>query len=171
MPGLSTYGATKAALQAWNDALRIEMKQYNVQVVNFIPGSLVMCTNITARQEQYATEMLTAFSDEQLEFYGEYYDRYMNYLKIISGTKPVQVISDGNLFRQFRNSILDYTPRATYKCEPLRYVFIHLKFITISKYRTMHSNWTLIGKLCCYSLPNFSDMPFIIIYLKLHPLS
>lgn len=98
------------------------MKQYGVEVVNFIPGSLVMCTNITARQEQYATEMLTAFTDEQLEFYGEYFDRYMNYLKHISGTQPVQVIEDGNIFIQFRNAIIDYTPRAIYKCEPLRYV-------------------------------------------------
>lgn len=98
------------------------MKPYGVQVVNFIPGSLVLCTNITARQDQYATEMLTAFTDEQLEFYGEYFERYMNYLKLLSGTKPVQVITDGNLFTEFRNSILDYTPRAIYKCEPLRYV-------------------------------------------------
>lgn len=99
----------------------MEMKQYGVDVVNFIPGSLVMSTNITARQEQYATEMLSALTDEQLEFYGDYFDRYMNYLKHISGTKPVQIISDGNIFVQFRNAIIDYTPRAVYKCEPPRY--------------------------------------------------
>lgn len=99
------------------------MKQYGVEVVNFIPGSQVMCTNITARQEQYAEEMLVALTDEQLEFYGEYFERYNNYLKHISGTKPVQVISDGNLFAEFRNAIIDYNPRAIYKCEPLRYVF------------------------------------------------
>lgn len=120
LPGLAPYAATKAGLKFWSDALRVELKKYGVEVVNFIPGSQVMCTNITARQEQYATEMMTAFTDEQLEFYGDYYERYMNYLKHISGTKPVQVISDGNLFVEFRNSIIDYTPRAIYKCEPLR---------------------------------------------------
>lgn len=121
LPGLATYAATKAGLKFWSDALRVELKKYGVEVVNFIPGSQVMCTNITARQEQYATEMMTALTDEQLEFYGDYYfERYMNYLKHISGAKPVQIISDGNLFVEFRNSIIDYTPRAIYKCEPLR---------------------------------------------------
>lgn len=99
------------------------MRKYGVEVVNFIPGSQVMCTNITSRQEQYANEMLTAFTDQQLEFYGEYYNRYMEYLKQISGPKPVQIISDGNLFIEFRNAIIDYIPRAVYKCEPLRYDF------------------------------------------------
>lgn len=117
---MSTYAATKAGLKYWNDALRVEMNKYGVQVVNFIPGSQVMCTNITARQEQYANEMLTAFTDEQLNFYGDYFHRYNEYLKHFSGVKPVQVISDGELFAQFRNAIIDYTPRAIYKCEPLR---------------------------------------------------
>lgn len=137
MPGLATYAATKAGLQFWNDALRVEMKKYGVEVVNFIPGSQVMSTNITARQEQYATEMLVALTDEQLEFYGDYFERYMNYLKHISGTKPVQVISDGNLFVEFRNAIIDYAPRATYKCEPLRYVDI---YIHLSQYNQMYTN-------------------------------
>lgn len=100
------------------------MKKYGVEVISFIPGSLVLCTNITARQEQYATEMLTAFTDEQLEFYGDYFNRYNEYLKHISGIKPVQIISDGNLFAEFRNAIVDYIPKATYKCEPTRYTFL-----------------------------------------------
>lgn len=96
------------------------MKKYGVEVVNFIPGSLIMNTNIVARQDQYASEMLQAFTDEQLEFYDDYFQRYNEYLKIISGAKPVQVISDGNLFSEFRRAIVDYWPRATYKCEPPR---------------------------------------------------
>lgn len=120
LPGLAPYAATKAGLRFWNDALRVELKKYGVEVVNFIPGSQVMCTNITARQEQFATEMMTAFTDEQLEFYGDYFECYMNYLKHISGTKPVQIISDGDLFVAFRSAITDYTPKAIYKCEPLR---------------------------------------------------
>lgn len=122
MPGLSTYAATKAGLRFWNDSLRVEMKKYGVEVVNFIPGSQVFCTNIIARQDQYSSEMLAAFTDEQLEFYGDYFERYNNYLKFISGTKPVRIISDGDLISIFRNAIVDCTPRATYKCEPVRYV-------------------------------------------------
>lgn len=122
LPGLATYAATKAGIKFWNDSLRVEMKKYGVDVVNFIPGSQVMCTNITARQDQYASEMLAAFTDEQLEFYGEYFERYNSYLKVLSGSKPVQIITDGNLFAEFHNAIVDYTPRAIYKCEPFKYV-------------------------------------------------
>lgn len=96
------------------------MKQYGVQVVNFIPGSYVMSTNITERQKEYTAEMLAAFTDEQRTFYGDYFERYNNYVNLFSGTKPVEIFSDGCLLTEFRNAIIDYTPRAMYKCEPLR---------------------------------------------------
>lgn len=38
LPGLSIYGATKAALLGWSDSLRVELAKYGVSVVNFIPG-------------------------------------------------------------------------------------------------------------------------------------
>lgn len=120
LPGLAPYAASKAGLRFWNDALRVELRKYGIDVVNFIPGSLVMSTNITARQEQYTTEMLQAFSDEQIEFYEEYFVRYMGYLKYISGVKPVQRIKDKNLFLNFRDAVLDCSPGAVYKSEPPR---------------------------------------------------
>lgn len=123
LPGLATYAATKAALRFWSDALRVEMKKYGVEVVNFIPGSQFMNTNIIARQKQYASEMLAAFTDEQLAFYGDYFERYNKYLSYISGDNSVQIISDSDLFNEFRNAILDHTPQAVYKCEPLKLVF------------------------------------------------
>lgn len=96
------------------------MKKYGVDVVNFIPGSLVMSTNIVARQDQYTSEMLQAFTDEQLDFYGEYYQRYSEYLHLFSKKKPVEIIDDPRLFIEFRNALLDYWPKATYINEPLR---------------------------------------------------
>lgn len=96
------------------------MKKYGVEVVNFIPGSQVTNTNIIGRQKQYASEMLAAFTEEQLLFYGDYFERYNNYLKHISTNNSAQIISDGDLFNEFCKSLLDYTPRSTYKCEPLR---------------------------------------------------
>ncbi|XP_055324349.1 D-beta-hydroxybutyrate dehydrogenase, mitochondrial isoform X2 [Sitodiplosis mosellana] len=127
LPGLATYAATKAALRFWSDALRVEMKKYGVDVVNFIPGSQFMNTSIVSRQKQYASEMLAAFTDEQLEFYGDYFERYNKYLSYIPN-HSVQVISDSNLFNEFGNTILDYTPRAIYKCEPIKYTIYHILF-------------------------------------------
>ena len=38
LPGVAAYGASKAGLSAWTTALRVELKKFNVKVVNFVPG-------------------------------------------------------------------------------------------------------------------------------------
>lgn len=107
-----------------------------------------MSTNITARQDQYASEMQQAFTDEQLTVFGDYFQRYNDYLKIISGTKPVQIITDANLLAMFRNAIIDYTPRAIYKCEPLRYFNIKLMLF----FYLRNSIWNSFGSSFRYTI-------------------
>jgi short-subunit dehydrogenase len=41
LPGLGVYCATKAGLRAWSDSLRVEMKKFQVPVVQIVPGMLV----------------------------------------------------------------------------------------------------------------------------------
>lgn len=128
---MAPYAASKAALKFFNDSLRVEMRPYGVEVVNFIPGSFVMSSNITARQQEYANEQLQAFSDEQLRFYGEYFHRYANYLKFISGRKSAHIMSDEGLLFMFEAALLENGPKSVYKYEPLRYqsyLFINSNF-------------------------------------------
>lgn len=120
LPGLSVYAATKSGLQFWNDALRVELNKYGVDVVNFIPGSLVNTTNITARQQEFSDEMLNAFTPEQEKFYSHYFEEYNAYLKHISGAKPVEAIRDVQLIGKFESALLDISPYSVYKCEPWR---------------------------------------------------
>lgn len=80
LPGLPIYCATKAGIKAFTETLRLDMKKYEVDVVDFIPGSFVMSSNISAAQSKQASEMKSALNEEQVEFYGDYFDRYYKYL-------------------------------------------------------------------------------------------
>jgi NAD(P)-dependent dehydrogenase (short-subunit alcohol dehydrogenase family) len=59
-PGLSSYVASKFALEGWAETLRFEMKPLGVQVVLVEPGSFQ--TDIWTRNAAIATQMLDASS-------------------------------------------------------------------------------------------------------------
>ncbi|KAM8705345.1 hypothetical protein ACLKA7_009760 [Drosophila subpalustris] len=121
LPALGPYAASKAALRIWNDALRIELQQYGMEVVNFIPGFFVMDSNIAARQQQHAQQMLEAFSDEQLAHYGNYFRQFNEYLNILSGFKPPNKLRDDGLHSKFKDALTNTQPAALYIHEPWRY--------------------------------------------------
>lgn len=121
LPALSPYAASKAGLRAWNDALRIELQQYGMEVVNFVPGSFVMDSNIAARQQQHAQQMQLAFNEEQRVYYGTYFQKFNEYLSILSGFKPPNKVKDSVLLEKFRDAIINTQPAALYIHEPWRY--------------------------------------------------
>lgn len=128
LPALSIYGATKAGVNLFTDALRIEMNEYGVDVVNFIPGSFVGSSNIASNQLKHADNMKQNFNEEQRNFYGEYFDRFNSYLSVLSGAKEPQVLADKNIIRTFEEALLDTPPKPSYTCEPWRYKIYHLLF-------------------------------------------
>lgn len=71
LPGLPVYGATKAGLKSFTEGLRLDMKKYGVDVVNFIPGSFVGSSNIAAKQQVYAQEMKKSFNKFSKFYYVE----------------------------------------------------------------------------------------------------
>ncbi|KAI8130456.1 Transcription factor kayak [Lucilia cuprina] len=115
LPSTSPYAASKAGLRFWTDSLRIEMQSYGVEVVNFIPGSFVMSSNICARQQDHAKLMYNNFSSEQREFYGAYFKRFNDYLNIISGFKPANSMHDKELLDKFKDALTNTQPKAIYK--------------------------------------------------------
>lgn len=121
LPALSPYAASKAGLRAWNDALRIELQQYGMEVVNFVPGSFVMDSNIAARQQHHAQQMLLAFNEEQRVYYGKYFQKFNEYLSILSGFKPPNKLKDDVLLDKFKDAIINTQPAALYIHEPWRY--------------------------------------------------
>lgn len=127
LPGLPIYCATKAGLASFTEVLRLDMNKYGVEVVNFVPGSFVLSSNIASKQSKYATEMRASLSEEQINFYGEYFDRYNGYLEVISGEREPQMV-DMNIIETFEEALLDNIPKTRYICEPLRYKIYHALF-------------------------------------------
>jgi 3-hydroxybutyrate dehydrogenase len=127
LPGLPIYCATKAGLKAFSDALRLDMNKYGVEVVNFVPGSFVATSNIASHQADKSTEMRESFSKEQLDFYGDYFDRYNDYLKGLSGEKSPRMV-DPLILEIFEDALLDTPPKAIYISEPFRYKLYHALF-------------------------------------------
>ncbi|KAL1514067.1 hypothetical protein ABEB36_003390 [Hypothenemus hampei] len=128
LPGISIYGATKAALSSWSDGLRVEMAKYGVQILTFIPGSFATESNIMGRQLQNVQEMHDNFTAEQHHFYSDYFKRYNIYLSFITPPSEPQKIQDENLYKVFEGTLLDKYPDAVYKHEPLRYKLYHMLF-------------------------------------------
>lgn len=128
LPTLSVYGASKAGVTSFTDCLRMEMKEFGVDVINFVPGSFIENSNIASCQMKYAAEMKEAFSEQQLNFYGEYFDRYNLYLSMLGGHKEPQMLADKNIMRAFEDALLDVPPKRKYVCEPWRYKIYHLLF-------------------------------------------
>jgi len=128
LPGLAVYGATKAAIVAWSDGIRVELNKYGVYVITFIPGSFIQHSNIMANQLENCSEMFNCFTEEQKNFYGDYFKRYNLYLGAISAPKELKKICDPPLYRQFENILLDVPPKTVYIHEPFKYTVYHMLF-------------------------------------------
>ena len=127
LPGLPVYCATKAGLKAFTDSLRLDMNKYEVEVINFVPGSFLNTSNLASRHSENAKEMRESFNSEQLNFYGDFFDRYNNYLNGLSGEKSPQLV-DKLILSAFDDALMDSPPKTIYISEPIRYKFYHVLF-------------------------------------------
>lgn len=42
LPGVSLYGATKAAVRAWTMGSRVELESHGIKMITFSPGSITI---------------------------------------------------------------------------------------------------------------------------------
>lgn len=71
--------------------------------------------------------MQNKLSPEQQQFYGEYFNSYMNYLSKISAISSGK-LTDKVLMEKFIATLVDKDPLFVYKHEPLRYKVYHFIF-------------------------------------------
>ncbi|KAG8228601.1 hypothetical protein J437_LFUL009306 [Ladona fulva] len=131
LPGLAVYGATKAAIEAWSDGLRVEVAKYGIQVITIFPGSFAQRSNLAGLQGEYAAEMKAAMNKEQQEFYGEFFNRYQTYLNAVfsAGPRTPDALKDDSLYYTFEEALLSRNPRSRYRAPaPVRYVIYHSLF-------------------------------------------
>lgn len=132
LPGLAPYAASKAGLSNFLDALRVELRKYGVDVVNFIPGSFVMTSNIVGAHAQQSDLQRRAMSADQWRFYGEYFERYHGFLSFLRGPPEPRSWDDANgerVMQMLEATLLEKRPRAVYKLEPnWRYCVYHWFF-------------------------------------------
>jgi 3-hydroxybutyrate dehydrogenase len=128
LPTLSVYGATKSGIASYTESLRMEMKKYDVDVVNFIPGSFFGNSNLVSSQLKHASTMKQSLNKEQLEFYEDYLDRLNMHLAAISVEREPQLLQDQRIIEKFEDALLQLNPNPVYKSEPMRYKFYHFLF-------------------------------------------
>ncbi|PSN43891.1 hypothetical protein C0J52_07744 [Blattella germanica] len=128
LPGLSVYGASKAALAAWCDGLRIEQAKYGVPVITVIPGSFAPQSNIMSRQKEYAKEMEEEMSSDDLKFYGNYFKQFNDHLSQIPIPETPVALDDDKLYVTIKEALLSKYPYPHYVHEPLRYKYYHFLF-------------------------------------------
>lgn len=149
LPGLSVYSASKAGLRFWTESLEKELYKFGVKVINFIPGSFIMSSNITARTMMLSKNMKETMSEEQLKVYEEYFDQYYGYLSYVSSYKsPGSVQFDAKIISKLMDAILDEFPKCVYKEEPWRYKLYYNLFKIIPQ-----------GPLEHYFVEKFMMMP------------
>ncbi|KZC06504.1 PREDICTED: estradiol 17-beta-dehydrogenase 2 [Dufourea novaeangliae] len=128
IPGVAAYGGTKAAINAWATAIRIELKKYGVKVVSFIPGSFVTGSNILARQAEHFETMRRSMTEEARIFYGDYFAEYSRYFGSVGQAVDPEMLPDPGIYEVFEGALLDKYPSALYKNESWRYLVYHRLF-------------------------------------------
>lgn len=97
------------------------MRKYGVDVINFVPGSFTASSNLMARQVEFGEQQRQALSEEQRQFYGDYFDRFHARMKFISGEHPIEIFDEKDgMMQTFTAALLDAEPRAKYLYEPDR---------------------------------------------------
>jgi len=120
-PGLSTYCATKHAIEAVSSVLRHELVKFDISVVTVQPGDFSKATHLLDNHHRNMNEMWSEMSDGQREEYKEYFIAYHNGVAKTGITgkriKPITVLPE-NVINGFEKAMLTKVPNDHYLLLP-----------------------------------------------------
>jgi len=111
-PGMSSYAASKFALEAFSDCLRREMYSWGLQVSIIEPG--FMRTPIIEGHENAARDLWTQLEDDTRKRWGEgFFDNYTSGLSknpfVLNAENPQKVV------KALRHAVMNSAPRIRYR--------------------------------------------------------
>ncbi|XP_060844494.1 D-beta-hydroxybutyrate dehydrogenase, mitochondrial isoform X2 [Rhopalosiphum padi] len=127
LPGVSVYGATKAAVRAWTIGSRVELENHGVKMITFSPGSFYLHSSIMNGEQRTIDfkDMCDNMNKEQLAYYGAYMQIYQNYLSTIDAyinPPEITIPSTNKIYCLMDNALWAVQPKAEYNVpEPWRY--------------------------------------------------
>ncbi|XP_003247453.1 retinol dehydrogenase 7 isoform X2 [Acyrthosiphon pisum] len=127
LPGVSIYGATKAAVRAWTLGTRVELDIHGIKMITFSPGSFYLHSSIMNGEQRMIDykEMCNNMNKEQLAYYGAFMDTYQNYLGNIDvyiSPPETTIPSTNKIYCQMDNALWAVEPKSEYNVpEPWRY--------------------------------------------------
>lgn len=108
IPFTGPYCASKFALEALGDSLRLELRPWKIPVSIIEPGAIE--TPIWEKSTRSAQETVNGFPPEALELYGEILQRFsQNVKKIASKSAPVDIV-----VKAVEHALTATRPRARY---------------------------------------------------------
>lgn len=110
-PGICVYSATKSALEAFGESLRIELHKFDVQVVNVRLGDYAKLTNIMAQHQQVVAHQEEGLSQSKRQLYGDYFHKYHQSAMSNYGLFSPKSFEASPLFPNFEEAVYSVTPR------------------------------------------------------------
>lgn len=129
-PGLSVYSASKAALESYSEALRLEVSRHGVHVAVVQPGDLVKHTSLMERQKAEYEAMWNAMSPSQRGLYGASFKKYQDTVLKNMGYFSPPSLKNARVFRDVRHALCSEHPRCRYDATDAWAVFLRILAIS-----------------------------------------
>ncbi len=131
LPLFAPYAASKFGIEAVSDALRQELRPWNMHVACIEPG--LVDTPILSSSQAAANAALAAMPEEGRERYGPHFDRLKNASRMNAAAQPPDVVA-----RAIAHALTARRPKTRYVVGGMRW-----RFLLLSKLPDRLRDWVI----------------------------